>query len=317
MLQDDQDAHLPGHEIHAGWLNSEDRQHRYPVRGGVPRFVPASNYADSFGFQRNTHAKTQLDRHSGLPISRDRLFEVTRWPTDMRGQRFLEAGSGAGRFSEVLLATGAELVSFDYSTAVDANWANNAGKGSFHLFQGDIFNIPLQEAWFDKVFCLGVLQHTPDPAAGFASLARYVKPGGQLAVDAYTRSPTAWLQWKYLLRPITKRLGKTKLYRFIEVCTPPLVPLAALLRRLFGRAGGRVLPIVQYAHLGLPPKLNAQWAILDTFDMYSPEHDHPQSLQTVRAWFEAAGFVDIDVRYGLNGVVGTGTRPRAVASAAG
>src|SRR5512139_1302861 len=107
-------------EIHCGGCHAV-----YPVKRGLPRFVPASNYADSFGFQWNVHAKTQLDSHSGLPISANRVFEVTAWPRDMRGQRVLEAGSGAGRFSEVLLATGAELVSFDFSTAVDANWANN------------------------------------------------------------------------------------------------------------------------------------------------------------------------------------------------
>lgn len=296
-------------DVQEGEIHCDDCHATYPITRGLPRFVPASNYADSFGFQWNAHAKTQLDSHSGLPISSNRVFEVTSWPRDMRGQRVLEAGSGAGRFSEVLLDTGAELVSFDYSTAVDANWANNRGKGALHLFQGDIFNIPLREASFDKVFCLGVLQHTPDPAKAFKSLTRFVKPGGQLAVDAYTRSAASLLQWKYLLRPITKRMNKTTLYRCIEVCTPPLVPLAAFFRKVAGRAGGRVLPIIQYAHLGLPPKLNTQWAILDTFDMYSPAHDHPQSLATVTQWFKDAGFINIDVRYGPNGVVGTGTRP--------
>lgn len=297
-------------DVKEGLLECQQCHSKYEIRRGLPRFVPSSNYADSFGFQWNTHAKTQLDSYSGLTISRDRVFEVTRWPEDMRGQRILEAGSGAGRFSEVLLSTGADLVSFDYSTAVDANWANNVGKGSFQLFQGDIFNIPLEEASFDKVFCLGVLQHTPDPAAGFLSLAKFVKPGGQIAVDVYTRSFGHWLQWKYLLRPITKRMNKQRLYRLIELFTPPLVPLAAFIRRIAGRAGARLLPIVQYAHLGLPPALNSQWAILDTFDMYSPAHDHPQSLATVRAWFEAAGFIEIDVRYGPNGVIGVGTRPK-------
>jgi hypothetical protein len=37
---------------------------------------------------------------------------------------------------------------------------------------------------------------------------------------------------------------------------------------------------------------------LDTFDMYFPAHDHPQSIATVRSWFEAVGFVDVSVRYG-------------------
>ncbi len=306
MLQEDVDH---GQEIQAGWLISEDGHNRYPILEGIPRFVPASNYAESFGFQWNRHARTQLDSHSGLPISHDRLWTAIGGKSNLHGQRVLEAGSGAGRFTEVLAASGAYLVTFDYSSAVDANARNQAPSPRLHFFQGDIFNIPLAKASFDKVVCLGVVQHTPDPQAAFRSLAKYVRPGGQLVIDAYTRNFAALLQWKYLLRPITRRMRKETLYRLIEVVTPPLVPVARLLRRIAGRFGARFVPIVEYSHLGLASELNVQWAILDTFDMYSPAHDHPQSLESVTGWFREAGFEDINVRPGLNGVVGSGRRP--------
>lgn len=130
-------------------------------------------------------------------------------------------------------------------------------------------------------------------------------------IDAYTRNFAAWLQWKYILRPITRRMRKDTLYRLIEVVAPPLVPIAKLRRRVAGRLGARLVPIVEYSHLGLSPELNVQWAILDTFDMYSPAHDHPQSLEAVTRWFQDAGFDHIHVRRGLNGVVGSGRRPLA------
>lgn len=282
----------------------------YQVVRGIPRFVPSTNYAESFGFQWNLHARTQLDSHSGLPITHDRLWTAIGGKTDLRGQRVLEAGSGAGRFTEVLAASGADLVTFDYSSAVDANARNQARSPHLHFFQGDIFNIPLDEASFDKVVCLGVLQHTPDPQASFNSLAKYVRPGGQLVIDCYTYNFAALLQWKYILRPITRRMRKETLYNLIAAVTPPLVPIAKLLRRVAGRVGARLVPIVEYSHLGLPSELNVQWAILDTFDMYSPAHDHPQSLETVTRWFQDVGFEDIDVRPGLNGVVGSGRCPQ-------
>ena len=298
-------------EVESGIIACDGCGLIYPVLRGLPRFVPATNYAESFGFQWNLHARTQLDSHSGLPISHDRLWAAIGGETDLKGQRVLEAGSGAGRFSEVLAASGADLTTFDYSSAVDANARNQPPSPRLHFFQGDIFNIPLVEASFDKVVCLGVVQHTPDPQAAFRSLANYVRPGGQLVVDAYTRNVAALLQWKYLLRPITRRMRKETLYRVIEAVTPPLVPVARLLRRLAGRLGARLVPIVEYSHLGLPAELNLQWAILDTFDMYSPAHDHPQSLASVTRWFREAGFDDIQVRPGLNGVVGSGRRPAA------
>lgn len=208
--------------------------------------------------------------HSGLPISRERICDVTHWPRGLQGQRVLEAGSGAGRFTEVLLAAGADVVSFDSSSAVDANASNIRDKGSLHLFQGGVFKIPSRPASFDKVLCLGLLQHTPDPAHAFSSLARYVKPVGQQAIDVYRRDAAPLLQWKYLLRPITKRIDKRALYRRLSRLTPPREPLAAQMQRVAGRFGARLMPIVQYAHLGLPPKLNAQWAVLDTFDQWCP-----------------------------------------------
>lgn len=290
-------------------LQCEECHCAVPVVNGIPRFVSHENYADSFGYQWNMHRFTQLDSYTGMSLSRDRIFGVSGWPEHLDGELILEAGSGAGRFTEVLLTTGARIVSFDYSAAVDANWANNGNNPRLCLFQGDIFRIPLREAFFDKVICLGVLQHTPDPGAAFASLARYVKPGGMLVIDIYRRNLASLLHWKYMLRPITKRMDKQILYRFIEKTVPHLVGVSAFFRRFFGRAGMRLVPILQYDHWGLTPELNHKWAILDTFDMYSPAHDHPQSLSTVRKWYEKAGFTEVDVRPGPNGVVARGIKP--------
>jgi SAM-dependent methyltransferase len=298
----------------SGALTCSQCRASFPIRDGIPRFVPNSGYADSFAFQWNRHGRTQLDRYSGLPISRKRLFSVTQWNENLTGECILEAGSGAGRFTDVLLDTGATLYSFDYSGAVVTNHANNGNRPNFRLFQCDIFHIPLRPAIFDKVLCLGVLQHTPHPSAAFHSLVRMVKPGGELVIDIYAKTFSARLQWKYVLRPITHRMDKERLHRLVSRWTPPLIPLARLCRAVGGRAGARLLPIVEYSHLGLAEEINQEWAILDTFDMYSPTHDHPQSVQTVNGWFQAAGFVDIDVRRGPNGVVGKGRKPASWAA---
>jgi len=283
----------------------------YAERDGVPRFVSDSQYAESFGFQWNKFRKTQLDSYTGKPLTANRLFHVTQWPKDMRGVRILEAGSGAGRFTEVLLGTGATLFSFDLSSAVDANMASNGNATSLNLFQASIYDIPLPEQHFDKVMCLGVLQHTPDPERAFANLARYVKPGGELAVDVYSRRWRSLFAWKYLLRPLTKRIPQHLLFRSVETAVRALLPISIFLRKVGGKFGARAMPIVEYSNQGLPYELNREWAILDTFDMYSPAHDHPRSIAQVRGWFAAADFVDVVVEYGPNGVIGRGRRPVA------
>ncbi len=44
---------------------------RYPVVHGIPRVLPSGdNYAAAFGAQWNSWRRTQLDSHTGLPISR-------------------------------------------------------------------------------------------------------------------------------------------------------------------------------------------------------------------------------------------------------
>ncbi len=296
-------------EIYSGRLMSLGNNKVYSIHEFIPRFVEPENYASSFGLQWNIHRKTQLDSYTGLTVSRDRLFETSGWSSNLNNQLILEAGAGAGRFTEVLLSTGAKIFSFDYSNAVDANWANNGSNSRLHLFQGDIFNIPFPEGIFDKVICLGVLQHTPDPAKAFRCLAKMVKPGGgKIVIDIYRADIAAYLSWKYLLRPFTKRMNKEKLYRAISNVTPHLIPAASALRRIAGRVGARLVPIVEYSHLGLSDEINREWSILDTYDRYSPVHDHPQKVSTVRHWLLTEGFSDITVQQGFNGIIAKATR---------
>ena len=161
----------------------------------IPRFVAGDQYAESFGFQWNAHRQTQLDSRTGLSISRDRLFAVSGWSTDLTGQRVLEAGSGAGRFTEVLLTTGAEVFSTDLSSAIEANLANNGPHPRLHLFQADILNLPVRQDLFDRVICLGVLQH----AGSGSDVPRAVGASGRrLARRGLLRQArwTAMLQWK-------------------------------------------------------------------------------------------------------------------------
>lgn len=296
-------------EVLQGRITCPSCEAAYDVEGGVPRFVDRSSYADSFGMQWTIHQKTQLDSHTGRSVSRDRLFAVSGWAQDLSGQLILEAGSGAGRFTEVLAATGATVLTFDLSAAVEANYANNGAHPRVHVFQADIYGLPVRQAAFDKVLCLGVLQHTPDPERSFRSLISHLKPGGEIVFDVYPRRLRTLLQAKYLLRPITRRMDQARLYRIVSRLVPPLIAPTAFLKSKLGRLGARLSPILEYSHLRLPPDLNRAWAILDTFDMYAPAHDHPQSLRMVTRWFESSGFTDFRADYGPNGIVARGAAP--------
>lgn len=287
----------------------------YPVLRGIPRFVPAENYAESFGLQWNRFRRTQLDCVSGTSISRDRFYRYTGWsPDELRGKRVLDVGCGAGRFTEVALDAGAEVVAIDYSSASDACLQNHRARAGLTVLQADIYQLPFAPGSFDFVYCLGVLQHTPNVRAAFLALPPQVAPGGRLTVDLYPRLAGNVLWPKYWLRPFTRRLPKPTLMSAVEAAVPVLLPVSRLLGRLpgVGRKLRHVVPVVNYE--GVLPLSDAQlkeWAVLDTFDMLSPTHDHPQSAEALQRWFQEAQMTDVLVkRDGF--LIGRGTRPRSI-----
>lgn len=288
--------------------------HRFAIIRRIPRFQPDSGYAANFGEQWNAFRRTQLDRFNGTTLSRDRFYSGTGWsPEELRGARVLEVGCGAGRFSQVMLDTGAELCSIDYSTAVDACLANN-DRPNLTIAQADAFKLPFEPASFDFVFCYGVLQHTPDPLGAFRALVRFAKPGGRISIDSYRK---AWelqpYKSKYLWRPLTTRMSRERLLRIIKWYIPKWLPIDTVIKKVpvVGSTLGMVIPCWNYCYLPLTPQEKVEWAILDTFDALAPAYDLPQNERTIRFWFEEAGLEEIAVRVGGNGVIGNGRAPRS------
>ncbi|MBL7874123.1 MAG: methyltransferase domain-containing protein [Cyclobacteriaceae bacterium] len=286
---------------------------RYPIVNFIPRFVPLENYASGFGFQWNKHFRTQYDDTSSYNTSKYRFEKETKWSNNLTGQFVLEAGSGSGRFTTEALKTGAIVVSFDYSNAVEANYKSNGYHENLVLVQASIFEIPFEKARFDKAFCFGVLQHTPDPEGAFLNLPRYLKAGGKLASDVYVKNLTKWvLQPKYWVRPFTKGKDPEKLYSRIVKYVDIMWPLARLIRKIpkIGPSINWKLILPDYSR-ELPNASDVtlkEWTYLDAMDMLSPMYDLPQTLQTFREWHQKAGLVDIDVHYGFNGIEGRGTK---------
>ncbi len=271
--------------------------HRFGSVGGVLTLCQSDNYAASFGMEWLRHAKTQVDKHNGTTISRDRFFSVTQWPRDLSGQRVLEAGSGSGRFTQVLLDAGANTVTFDYSEAVVANLANNGGHRNLTLFRGDIFNIPFETETFDRVACIGVLQHTPDPRRAFFELVKMVRPGGAIAVDVYRLSPISLLHPKYFLRPLRRVIPKERLFDLVRRSMPALLPVKSAVRKipLVGVPLAHVfVPVPDYrGRLPLTDDECRRWSELDLFDWISPEHDHPVVRREVERWCKEARLDDV------------------------
>jgi SAM-dependent methyltransferase len=310
-----------GGVIAEGALECEGCGSTYPIVRSIPRFVPEENYTANFGLEWTAHARTQYDGTSGRALSKQRFFEETQWPHDLGSQILIEPGSGSGRFTEVAASTGAMVLSLDMSVAVDANFATNGRSENVLIVQGDITQMPFPYDYADRLFCFGVLQHTPDPRRSFLSLPRHLKPGGCLVADVYVKSFARYvLGTKYWVRPLTRRLSPEQLYRLVRRYIDHMWPVARVIRRipLIGPTLNWRLLVADYSReLGKGREVDdavlKDWAYLDTFDMLSPQFDQPQRRGVVRGWCDDAGLNDVEVLFGYNGIEIHATRSSTTA----
>lgn len=268
-----------GGEIVEGTLTCRGCGSSYPIRRGVPRFVPGDDYAASFGREWNWFRSVQVDSQTGSDLSARQLAETTGWAdADYRGRLVLDAGVGSGRFAEVAADLGAEVIGVDLSSAVDAAYENLRGRDRVHIVQADIFALPFRPSTFDLAYSIGVLHHTPDPRGAFRRVAGTVKPGGRFAVYLYYRSALAHLG-SDLLRRVTTRLPSAVVLG-LSALAGPVYPLYRI-----PVVGG----LLQLAcPISLEPRWRARW--LDTFDWYTPKYQWKLRYPEVVHWFQENGF---------------------------
>ncbi len=285
--------------------------HAFPRRKGIVRFAEENGYSEAFGAQWLRFRRTQLDSYTGTKISADRARRCLgeRLWSGLEGLDVLECGCGAGRFTEVLLGRGARVTSVDLSAAVEANQESFPQDERHRLAQADILALPFPARSFDVAFCLGVVQHTPEPEAAIRALHDQVKPGGWLVFDHYSRRLQWWLSTAPLFRAYLKRLPPERGLAATDRVVRALLPLhrragpaAPLLRRLS--------PVeTYYDKLPLSDEAQREWALLDTHDALCDWYKHFRTREQIESILQALGLEEIWCEEGGNGVEARGCRP--------
>jgi SAM-dependent methyltransferase len=268
----------------------------------------SNRYTDAFGAQWKRYRLTQLDSYTGLPISRQRAIrclgeENVSW---IAGKRVLECGCGAGRFTEILLCLGATVVSVDLSEAVEANRDNFPLSAKHQVLQADIENLPFLPGSFDVVFCLGVIQHTPNPERTIAKLYKQMIVGGLLVIDHYTYGVSDYTKTAGLFRFFLKRMPVEAGMRVTEKLVDWLLPYHKAARKfpILQMVISRISPVLAYfqAIPELPDDLQREWALLDTHDSLTDWYKHRRTRRQIQANLRSLGGIDIHCVYGGNGV---------------
>jgi len=287
----------------------------YPVRNGIPRFVADADddqgqTSRSFGYKWGRRETWESDawREVALAWLLERYGFASR--EAMRAHlgrygRILDAGCGGGftasLWTEPVWPAESELVAVDISDAVEVARERLRHVQRGHFVQADVLALPFPDASFDAAIAEGVLHHTPSTEAGVASLARVLRPGGEVLFYVYRRkAPIRELADDHVravvselppedawetLRPLT-RLGQALAELRVEVDVPEDVPLLGIAA---GRYDVQRLVYWHFAKLYWNERLTLEENTHVNFDWYHPRYAHRHSEEDVRAMCADAG----------------------------
>lgn len=145
---------------------------------------------------------------SSLPIrliEKRRLAIIRAMVGPAEGLELCEVGSGGGHVLRMFPR--AKLTAIDVSDVFLDTARKNLRGYEARFVKGEVDKLDLPEASFDRIICTEVLEHTGDPEAILAALARLLRPAG-VAVITVPNDPLI-LRLKAIVRrtPVGLLLG--------------------------------------------------------------------------------------------------------------
>jgi len=308
-----------GDQIVEGLLHCTEGKHVYPVVRSIPRILPSA-LADEPEFTARYRDVIAAHRRDITSLDFERKVEETKkrfgkqWNTyrvqrpeedrayfqsktgfnlaEFSGKTVLDAGGGSGRYCRIAGEAGAVVMAVDLSSAVETAASTVAHLPNVHVIQADIFRLPFGSRYFDLIYSIGVLHHTPDTKKALASLIPLLADFGQIAIWLYPRWPLPVELYNQLLRAVTTRMSHDTLHRFVAFIEPiGLLKLKLLSANQWWQRG--IGQILRAATIGVSYHPDREIRICDTFDWFSPPYQWHHTDAEVESWLREFGLTEI------------------------
>ncbi|GGS49456.1 methyltransferase domain-containing protein [Actinokineospora fastidiosa] len=273
----------------------------YPVEDGVVRFAAdearASHAAASFGFEWQTFhdGGFESDTVFGRTIEEDlaqfdTVFDV--WDS-LAGKVIVDAGCGSGKLTAAIARRHPEatVVAVDLNPAIAEVRKAAADLPNLHVVQASVFALPFPEGSVDLLWCNGVIHHTGDTRGAFASLAKAVRPGGELFVWVYQRKLSPLVLVRDLLRPFGLHSWRhSTVYRLSRLLSLPTLAAVRVLNAVAALPGVRALVARSTHGRILTRRRHYAELALTWFDVLSPRYRDTYTAAEIKSWFTASGY---------------------------
>jgi 2-polyprenyl-6-hydroxyphenyl methylase/3-demethylubiquinone-9 3-methyltransferase len=140
-----------------------------------------------------------------------RLNYIEQGAEGLFDQKILDVGCGGGILSESMAVLGAKVTGIDMGErplAVAKKHAHDTGVDVRYLHTTAEQHAQKNQATYDVITCMEMLEHVPDPASVIAACERMLKPGGVVFFSTINRNAKAFIQAivgaEYVLRMLPK-----------------------------------------------------------------------------------------------------------------
>lgn len=289
-------------EIKEGFLECCSCEKKYPIIDYIPRFLPEAHYSlyketsRNFGFSWRVFARIYEDPRDFL----DWIKPVK--PDFFKDKIVVDAGCGTGLHAVFAAQFGArEVIAFDFSPCVEVAKENTWDFPQIHLLQADIYHLPLK-ACADYVYCIGVLQHLPDPYLGFANLVNLLKENGYISIWVYGYEGTRFV--RYIIDPIRRVTSRLPLFAVYLATFAPtavfylLTRMVNLAKKKFSNNHQKnlwlkLIPMSEY--LAYMSQFNFHYLHNSVFDQLIAPITKYFRQEEILDWFRKAGLKNVQI----------------------